>query len=85
MMDEGKIALSVGVELSYLNDTMQREILETCQSLDCTPSYSQSCELRKYEDFPQAFKDYIAYIEAETKCRISIVSVGPDRDATVIR
>lgn len=48
MMDEGKIALSVCVELSYLNDTMQREILETCQSLDCTPSYSQSCELRKY-------------------------------------
>lgn len=48
MMDEGKIALSVGVELSYLNDTMQREVLDTCQSLDCTPSYSQSCELRKY-------------------------------------
>ena len=46
---------------------------------------SSLCDLRKYEDFPQAFKDYIAYIEAETKCRISIVSVGPDRDATVIR
>ena len=42
-------------------------------------------DLRKYEDFPEAFKNYIAYIEAETKCRISIVSVGPDRDATVVR
>ena len=41
--------------------------------------------LRRYEDFPQAFKDYIAFIEAETGCKISIVSVGPDRDATVIR
>ncbi len=42
-------------------------------------------ELRRYEDFPQAFKDYMAYIEAETGCRISIVSVGPDRNATVRR
>ena len=43
------------------------------------------CDLRKYEDFPQAFKNYIDFIEAETRCRIKIVSVGPDRDATVIR
>ena len=41
--------------------------------------------LRRFEDFPQAFKDYIAFIEAETGCRISIVSVGPDRNATVVR
>ena len=41
--------------------------------------------LRRYEDFPQAFKDYIAFIEAETGCRISIISVGPDRNATVVR
>ena len=41
--------------------------------------------LRKFEDFPEAFKEYIAYIESETTCRISIISVGPDRDATVIR
>ena len=41
--------------------------------------------LRRFEDFPQAFKDYIAFIEAETGCRISIVSVGPDRNATVKR
>ncbi len=41
--------------------------------------------LRSYEDFPQAFKEYIAFIEAETGCRVSIVSVGPDRNATVRR
>ena len=41
--------------------------------------------LRHYEDFPEAFKQYIAFIEAETGCRIKIVSVGPDREATVIR
>ena len=41
--------------------------------------------LRSFEDFPLAFKDYIAFIEAETGCRIRIVSVGPDRNATVVR
>ena len=41
--------------------------------------------LRRYEEFPEAFKQYIAFIEAETGCRIKIVSVGPDREATVVR
>ena len=43
------------------------------------------CDLRRYEDFPEAFKNYIRYIETETRCRVKIVSVGPDRDATVVR
>lgn len=42
-------------------------------------------ELRAEADFPQAFKDYIAYIEKATATPISIVSVGPDREATIIR
>ena len=42
-------------------------------------------DLRKEEDFPQAFKDYIAYLEEKAGCRISIVSVSPDREATIIR
>jgi len=46
---------------------------------------SELCSLRRYEDFPQEFKDYIAFIEKETGCRVSIVSVGPDRNATVRR
>ncbi len=41
--------------------------------------------LRRYEDFPEAFKQYIAFIEKETGCRIKIVSVGPDREDTVLR
>lgn len=43
------------------------------------------CDLRKEEDFPQTFKDYIAYLEEKAGCRISIVSVSPDREATIIR
>ena len=46
-MDEGKIALSVGVELSYLEPWAQKEILEQCEINDCTPSYSQAFRLHK--------------------------------------
>ena len=42
-------------------------------------------EVRAEKDFPQAFADYIAYIETATGTPISIVSVGPDREATIIR
>lgn len=42
-------------------------------------------ELRKEKDFPKKFADYIAYIERATGTPISIVSVSPDREATIIR
>ena len=41
--------------------------------------------LRSENEFPQAFKDYIAYVEKATSTPVSIVSVGPDREATIIR
>lgn len=47
MMDEGKIAFSVGVELSYLDEASQRDVLALCEELDCTPSYSQSWHLHQ--------------------------------------
>ena len=46
-MDEGEIALSVGVELSYLDESSQREVLEQCAINDCTPSYSQAWRMHK--------------------------------------
>lgn len=46
-MDEGKMALSVGVELSYLDDQLQYDVLEQCDQNDCTPSYSQAVEMKK--------------------------------------
>lgn len=42
-------------------------------------------QCKTYEELPQAFKDYIQFIEDQTKTKISIVSVGPDRDATIFR
>lgn len=46
-MDEGNMALSVGVELSYLEPWAQKAILEQCEINDCTPSYSQAFRLHK--------------------------------------
>jgi ParB family chromosome partitioning protein len=47
-MDEGKIALSVGVELSFLPEQLQYDVLEICEMNDCTPSYSQSWHLHQH-------------------------------------
>lgn len=46
------------------------------------------CDLRKcrtYEEFPAAFKAYVDFIEKETGVPVKVISVGPDRDETVIR
>lgn len=47
MVDERKIALTPAVELSYLTESEQRDLLETMESEDCTPSLSQSQQLKK--------------------------------------
>ncbi len=46
-MDKGEIALSVGVELSFIDEQSQREVLEQCAINDCTPSYSQAWRMHK--------------------------------------
>ena len=48
-MDNNEIALSVGVELSFLDEQSQREVLEQCAINDCTPSYSQAWRMHRAE------------------------------------
>ena len=47
LMDEGKIAFMVGVELSYLPENLQYVLLGLIEELDCTPSYSQAWQMHK--------------------------------------
>ncbi|MBQ8575526.1 MAG: ParB/RepB/Spo0J family partition protein [Clostridia bacterium] len=47
MMDEDKIALSVGVELSFLDEQMQYDLLRVIEEQECTPSYSQAWHMHK--------------------------------------
>jgi ParB family chromosome partitioning protein len=47
MVDDGRIALTPAVELSYLNEWEQRDLLETMLSEDCTPSLSQAIQMKQ--------------------------------------
>ena len=47
LMDEGKIAFSVGVELSYLDEQAQYDLLDAIERNDCTPSYAQAVRLHR--------------------------------------
>ena len=42
-------------------------------------------KFKSEDEFPQEFKNYIKYLETELNVPISIVSVGPDREQTIIR
>ena len=46
-VDEGKIALNPAVELSYLPEEKQRELLTAMQLYDCTPSLAQAIRLKR--------------------------------------
>ena len=41
--------------------------------------------VRKWEDLPEAARNYVEYVEQQIGCRITYVSVGPERDSIIIR
>lgn len=66
-MDEGKMALSVGVELSFLDEQSQYDVLEQCEINDCTPSYSQAWRMHKADREGLLTKAVIQNIMCEEK------------------
>ena len=66
-MDNNEIALSVGVELSFLDEQSQREVLEQCAINDCTPSYSQAWRMHKADRVGTLTKAAIQTIMSEEK------------------
>ena len=67
MVDGGKIALTPAVELSYLTKQEQRDLLETMESEDCTPSLSQAIQLKKLSQAGELNMDKIFDILREPK------------------
>ena len=67
MVDESKIALTPAVELSYLTDTEQADLLETMESEDCTPSLSQAQQLKQLSQAGRLNMDRIFTIMREPK------------------
>lgn len=61
-------------------------------SVEVTPIYKEVkgwntdlTQIKSLDEAPQAFLDYISYLEQELQTPISIISVGPDRNQTIIR
>ena len=67
MVDDGKIALTPAVELSYLTKLEQQDLLETMESEDCTPSLSQAIQLKRLSQASELDIDRIFDILREPK------------------
>ena len=80
MMDEGKIAFSVGVELSFLDDKLQYDVLNACEGNDNTPSYAQAVEMRKLYKANELDCDYVYEIMSREKANQRItVKISAER------
>ena len=67
MVDEQRIAFSVGVELSYLTEYEQQDLLEAIELEDKTPSLSQSIQMKKLSQIGKLDSETIERIISEVK------------------
>ena len=66
-VDEGRIAFTPAVELSYLNDIEQQDLIQTIESEDCTPSLSQAVRMKMLSQQGLLDDDKILEIMSEEK------------------
>ena len=67
MVDEGKIALRPAVELSYLTEQEQTDLVETIAYEDATPSLAQAIKMRAFSKEGRLNADVILSIMCEKK------------------
>lgn len=66
-VDDGRISFTPAVELSYLNEQEQHDLLEQIEQSDCTPSLSQACRFKKISQGEGLTPEVIAEIMEEEK------------------
>ena len=66
-VDAGRIAFTPAVELSYLNEQEQYDLLEQMELNDCTPSLSQACRFKKMSQEQGLTPEVIAAVISEEK------------------
>lgn len=66
-VDDGRIAFTPAVELSYLNDIEQRDLLQAMELNDCSPSLSQAVRMKKLSQAGELTDDKILEIMSEEK------------------
>lgn len=80
LVDEGRIALTPAVELSYLLPEEQQDLLQTIESEDCTPSLSQSVRMRRLSAEGLLTMDRIFEIMTEVKSnQAEVLKIPTDR------
>lgn len=66
-VDEGRIKMRPAVELSYLDEDCQRDVVDEIDMNDCTPSHAQTIKMRKFFDEGRLTTDVISSIMSEDK------------------
>lgn len=66
-VDDGRISFTPAVELSFLNQQEQYDLLEQIELNDCTPSLSQACRFKKMSQEQGLTPEYIAEVMSEEK------------------
>ena len=66
-VDKGRISFTPAVELSYLNEQEQYDLLEQMELNDCTPSLSQACRFKKMSQENGLTPEVIAAVMSEEK------------------
>lgn len=66
-VDEGQIAFTPAVELSYLTEQEQQDLLEAMECEDCTPSLSQAVKLKKLSQAGTLDVDTIVTLMSQPK------------------
>lgn len=66
-VDDGRIAFTPAVELSYLNEQEQYDLLEQMELNDCTPSLSQACRFKIMSQEDGLTPEVIAAVMSEEK------------------
>jgi ParB family chromosome partitioning protein len=67
MVDEGRIKMRPAVEISYLDEDNQRDLVDAIDTEDCTPSHAQTIKMRKFFDEGKLSSDVITSIMQEEK------------------
>ncbi len=66
-VDDGQISFTPAVELSYLNDIEQKDLVQAIELNDCTPSLSQAVRIKKLSRAEKLDDDKIFEIMSEEK------------------
>ena len=66
-VDEGRIKMRPAVELSYLNEDCQRDLVDEIDINDCTPSHDQAIRMRKFFEEGKLTTEAISAIMSEEK------------------